>query len=110
MGDGTVATGAAALLRRLVGGEVLRVAGAIVAAAVLSSLAPPSKALAAISSSTKRVGPGPITTTLEKGGYRIDVRVAPNKAVVPNDFSLHITRGGQPVRDADVLARFTMLD
>ena len=82
----------------------------MLAAAVLSSLAPPSKALAAISGSTKRVGPGAVTSTVEKAGYRMDVRVSPNKAAVPNDFSVHITRDGQPVRGADVLARFTMLD
>jgi copper transport protein len=108
--DGSAAAGAAALLRRLVGGEVVLVGGAVLAAAVLSSLAPPSKALAAISGSTQRVGPGPVTSTVEKAGYRVDVRVAPNKAAVPNDFSVHITRNGQPVRGADVLARFTMLD
>jgi copper transport protein len=29
---------------------------------------------------------------------------------VPNDFSVAISRDGSPVRDAEVTARFTMLD
>jgi copper transport protein len=38
------------------------------------------------------------------------VRVAPNRAAVPNAFSLALTRGGKPVRGADVVTRFDMLD
>src|SRR5262249_54335146 len=102
--DGAVATGAARLLRQLVSGE------AVLAAAVLSALPPPSKALASISGSTKRVGPGPVVTSVLQNGYRLDVRVAPNRAAVPNDFSVHVTRDGQPVRGADVVLQFNMLD
>ena len=47
---------AASLLRRLVAGESLLVAGAVLAAAVLSSLAPPSKALASVGGAKAHVG------------------------------------------------------
>ena len=91
-------TGAASLLRRLVSGEILLVAGAVVAAAVLSSLPPPAKALAAVGGATARVGPGPVKEVLTKNGYRIELRVAPNRAAAPNTFSIRIAKDGQPVR------------
>ena len=102
--------GAAVLLRRLVSGETLLVAAAVVAAAVLSSLPPPAKALAAASSAIARVGPGPVTEVVNKNGYRIEIRVAPNRAAAPNTFSIGVTKGGQPVRRASVIAGFAMLD
>jgi len=36
--------------------------------------------------------------------------VTPNRAAVPNDFEVRLSRGGKPVRDAVVSATFTMLD
>jgi copper transport protein len=105
-----VGEGAARLLRRLVAGETLLVAGAIFAAAVLSSLPPPSKALAAVGGASAHVGPGRVTTVVHKNGYTLAFDVAPNKAAVPNTFQVHITRGGQPVRGAEVVTSFLMLD
>jgi copper transport protein len=102
--------GAASLLRRLVAGETLLVVSAVVAAAVLSSLPPPAKALARVGGASARVGPGRVVEVVKKNGYRIDVRVAPNRAAVPNTFSLRITRRGLAVRGAEVVAGFTMLD
>ena len=102
--------GAAVLLRRLVAGEVLLVVSAVVAAAVLSSLPPPAKALASVGGAVARVGPGPVLETVNKNGYRLQLRVNPNRAAVPNSFSLQITRGGKPVRGAEVVSGFTMLD
>lgn len=102
--------GAAVLLRRLVGGEVLLVVSAVAAAAVLSSLPPPAKALAKVGGAVARVGPGPVLETVNKNGYRLELRVSPNRAAVPNSFSLRITRGGSPVRGAEVVSGFTMLD
>ena len=84
--------GAAALLRRLVAGEVLLVAGAIAGAAVLTSLAPPPKALASAGAAAARVGPGPVSEVVERNGYRLEFRVRPNRAAVPNDFGVRITR------------------
>jgi copper transport protein len=100
----------ARLLRRLVGGEALLVTGAVLAAAVLSSLPPPSKALASVGSARAHVGPGAVSEVINQNGYRLAVRVAPNKAAVPNSFQVAITRGGKPVRNADVTLDFTMLD
>jgi copper transport protein len=79
-------------------------------AGILSSLPPPPKALASIGSVTAHVGPGPVTSVVTHGDYRLAVRVIPNKAAVPNMVSVAITRGGQPVRGADVTMTFTMLD
>jgi copper transport protein len=102
--------GAALLLRRLVQGEILFVAGALFAAAVLTSLAPPASALARVKNIAARVGPGPVSTALSKGPYRVHVSVAPNRAAVNNSFTVRLTRSGQPVQGAQVLSRFDMLD
>ena len=102
--------GHARLLRGVVGGEAILVAAVIFAAAVLSSLAPPSKALASLGNVTAHTGPGPVASVVDANGYRLAFRVVPNKAAVPNAFSVRITRGGKPVRGADVTATFTMLD
>jgi copper transport protein len=98
------------MLRALVSLEVAIVAAVIFAAGVLSSLAPPSKALASIGKSSVRVGPGPITKVVNRQGYRLEFRVSPNRAAVPNAFTLKITKNGAPVRNADVTTTFTMLD
>jgi copper transport protein len=102
--------GAAVLLRRVVTGEVLLVVSAVVAAAVLTSLPPPAKALASVGGASARVGPGPVTEVVNKNGYRLEFRVLPNRAAVPNTFSVRITRDGKPVRGASVITTFTMLD
>ncbi len=102
--------GAAVLLRRLVSAETLLVSAAVVAAAVLSSLPPPAKALAEAGSAIARVGPGPVTEVVNKNGYRIEIRVTPNRAAAPNAFSIQLTKDGKPVRHASVIAGFAMLD
>ncbi|MGB2952360.1 MAG: copper resistance protein CopC [Gaiellaceae bacterium] len=101
---------AAILLRRLISGETVLIAGAVCAAAVLSSLAPPSKALASVGHASAHVGPGKVVQVVDQNGYRLEVLVDPNKAAVPNDFGIKITRGGKPVRGADVTTNFAMLD
>jgi copper transport protein len=105
-----VGPGAALLLRRLVQGEVLFVAGALFAAAVLTSLAPPASALARVKDISARVGPGPVSEVVSKGPYRVRVQVTPNRAAIPNRFSVTVTKNGQPVRGAQVVSRFDMLD
>jgi copper transport protein len=82
----------AGLLRRLLGGEVVVVAGVVFAAAVLTSLAPPAKAVADLGKPSARVGPGAVAKTLDKGGYRVALRVDPNRAAVPNRFEVTLTR------------------
>lgn len=105
-----LAPAAAVLLRRLVAAEAVLVAAAVLAAAVLSSLAPPAKALAKASGAVARVGPGPVRHVATKDGYRVELLVEPNRAAVPNDFTLRVTRGGKPVRGADVTTNVAMLD
>jgi len=104
------ARNAASLLRGLVTAEVVLVAGAIFAAAVLTSLIPPPKALAEIGSASKHVGPGAVVETVEHGPYRLTFRIDPNRAAVPNSFSVAIAKNGKPVHGADVTTTFTMLD
>jgi copper transport protein len=101
---------ATALLRRLVSVEAVIVAAVIVAAAVLSSLPPPSKALAALGAVSAHVGPGPVTSVVERNGYTLKVGVTPNRAAQQNEFELALTRGGRPVTGANVTATFAMLD
>jgi copper transport protein len=98
------------LLRRLVQGEIAFVASALFAAGVLASLPPPSSALARLQDIAARVGPGPVTTVIAKAPYRVRVQVTPNRAAVENAFSVSLTRGGAPVRGAEVITRFDMLD
>jgi copper transport protein len=104
--DGRDASG---LLLRLVAGESALLVGAVAAAAVLTSLAPPPKALAGLKPAA-HVGPGAFQRTLTTDGYRLALAVTPNRAAVPNEFTLRVERGDAPVRGADVTATFTMLD
>jgi copper transport protein len=105
-----VGPAAAVLMRRLVRAEVVLLSGAVAAAAVLSSLPPPPRALASLGQVSAHTGPGPVARMVEHGSYRLELRVSPNRAAVPNDFAVSITRDGTPVRGAEVVATFTMLD
>ena len=98
------------LLRRLVQGEIVFVVAALFAAAVLSSLAPPSSALANVQNVAAHVGPGPVSATVARSPYKVRVRVTPNRAAVPNAFSLELTRNGKAVPGAEVITKFDMLD
>jgi copper transport protein len=100
---------AARLLRRAIGGEAVLVAAAVLAAAVLSSLAPPPAALAAESSKLATVGPGRVSTVVRTDGYALQVLVSPNKVGVTDLFGLRVTKGGKPVRGAEVRLSFGML-
>lgn len=101
---------AAPLLHRLVGFEVAVVAAIVLAAAALSSLPPPSKALAAVGGASARVGPAPVSRTVTKNGYTFAFQITPNKAAVPNEFSVRVTRDEVPVRGAEIVLTFAMLD
>jgi copper transport protein len=98
------------LLRRLIAGETIFLWGAVFAAAVLTSLAPPSKALAKIGQASARVGPGPVAEKVTKNGYQVSVQISPNRAGMPDTFTVRVTRNGRPVRGATVVTRFDMLD
>jgi copper transport protein len=101
---------AARLLRTLVSGEVAVVIAAVFAAAMLSSLAPPPPAFALANSAIASVGPGRVAQTLHHAGYDLHLVVSPNQAAAPDSFALRITKGGQPVRDADVVLSFNHLE
>jgi copper transport protein len=101
---------AARVLRRLVACEAVLVAGAVFAAAVLSSLAPPPPAFAEEGQALARVGPGSVAASVKQDGYVLRVLVAPNKAVAPNSFALELTRNGRPVTGANITLTFAMLD
>jgi len=101
---------AARLLRRLVSGEVAIVVAVVFAAAVLSSLPPPPPAFALENSAIAKVGPGRVVETVRHAGYVLQVLVSPNKAAAPDSFALRITKGGQPVRGANVTLLFNHLE
>jgi copper transport protein len=101
---------AAGLLRTLISGEVVVVAGAVFVAAVLSSLAPPPPAFALENSAIAKVGPGRVAQTVARSGYELQVLVSPNKAAAPDSFALRITKGGAPVRGASVTLTFNHLE
>ncbi len=100
----------AVLLRRVVSGETLLVLGALFAAAVLSSLAPPPPALAEEGSALATVGPGSVERSVSQDGYSLRVLITPNHAAAPNRFAVAISRNGVPLRGAEVTLTFAMLD
>jgi copper transport protein len=100
----------AKLLSRLVSSEIVIVAAIICAAAVLSSLPPPAKALGQLGEVAAHVGPGPVTSSVQRNGYDLQFHVTPNRAAQDNRFALTIKRNGQPVTGAGVTAKFAMLD
>jgi copper transport protein len=103
-------TPAAALLRKLVSGEVVVVVGIVFAAALLSSLAPPPPAFALEGSALATVGPGTVARTVQRAGYELQVLVSPNRAAAPDAFALRLTKNGQPVRGANVTLTFNHLE
>jgi copper transport protein len=108
--DQVLGAGAAGLLRRLVLGESALLVGAIAAAAILTSLAPPSDALAKLGKTDAHVGPGAVAATFIRSGVRIQVGVQPNRAAIDNAFAVRLQRAGKPVRHAQVTAELDMLD
>ncbi len=82
----------------------------MLAAAVLSSLAPPPAALAETGSNLATVGPGRVAAVVHTDGYTLQVLVDPNTVGVVDSFGLRITRGGAPVRGANVTLAFNMLE
>jgi copper transport protein len=97
-------------LRGLVSGEALVVSGAVFVAALLSSLAPPPPSFALANSAIARVGPGRVAQTVNRGGYRLQVLVSPNKAATPDSFALRITKNGQVISGANVTLTFNHLE
>ena len=108
--DQALGAGAARLLYRLVVAEGALLSGAVAAAAILTSIAPPSSALARAGNTDGKVGPGTVARTFTRSGVRIELGIEPNRAAIDNAFVLHLQRGGRAVSDARVTAELDMLD
>ena len=72
LGDGAAGCCAASSL-----GEAALLAGAVAAAAILTSIAPPSSALARAGKADGKVGPGVVARTFTRGGVRIQLGIEP---------------------------------
>ena len=94
-GEPGAGTSAAGLLRILVSGEVLLVAGAIFGAALLTSLAPPPKALAGLGAINANVGKGGSATVEEER-----LRAALPLLAQPGGGAEHVRRQGHEERQA----------
>jgi predicted metal-binding membrane protein len=68
------------------------------------------EAAAASAGGVERAGPGPVQSVVVRRGYRIELRLRPNRPGVPNELAVLLTRAGVAVREAEVAASFTMLD
>jgi copper transport protein len=79
-------------------------------AAILTSIAPPAKALAKLGKTDAHVGPGAVAQTFTRNGVRVQVGINPNRAAIDNAFALRLQRAGKPVRNAQVTAQLDMLD
>jgi copper transport protein len=95
---------------RFVGGEVVLIAGAVFAAAIVTSLAPPAKAIAEIGKPVAEVGPGPVSKTVKRNGYELTFGIAPNRAATQNQVEVVVRKDGKPVTGAAVTETFAMLD
>lgn len=73
-----------------------------IAAAVLALLAPSTAAAGA--------GSHPFATRLAVHGYRLELRVAPNRATVSANATLVLTKQGHAVNGARVRLTYVMLD
>jgi copper transport protein len=95
---------------RPITGEVVLLGGAVFAAAILTSLAPPARAVAEIGKPVATVGPGPVAQTIEHNGYTLRFGVTPNQAAANNRFAVSLRRDGRPIPGASLTASFAMLD
>jgi hypothetical protein len=59
---------------------------------------------------TVQVGPGPVRTELRAGSYRLELRLAPNRASRRGVVAVTLVKGGRPVENARVRLTVTMLD
>lgn len=107
---GDVRAGAARTLRQAVTAEMVAIAGIVAAAAILTSVAPPARALADTGRVDARVGPGTVDRTITAGPYRLRLAISPNRAAVENTIAIQVERDGRPLEGARVDASLTMLE
>ena len=94
--------------RVAVAAVALVLAGTLLVSVVAANVARPANT--AQREVSARVGPGPVVQTVEEEGYRVELRVDPNRAGVENRFELRITKDETPVTGADVNVAFSMLE
>jgi hypothetical protein len=63
-----------------------------------------------VASAQIAVGPGRVVKVIRRRGYRVVLRLAPNRIGASNRASVTLTRNGRAVRGATVTARVKMLD
>jgi hypothetical protein len=87
-------------------------AGAIAAAAgAFGSNSPASPPSFTRPNLVARVGPGRVATSLRAHGYRLELRLSPNRAsAVRGRMSVTLSQNGEPVSGARIRLTFTMLD
>ena len=103
-------TPAARLLRGLVSGETVIVAGIVFARRSCRASRRRRRRSRLQNSALAKVGPGRVARTVSRAGYELQVLVSPNKAAAPDSFALRITKDGQPVRGANVTLAFNHLE
>jgi hypothetical protein len=67
------------------------------------------QAPAAVPAATIEVGPGVVRHAVVRGGYRVAVHVAPNRATKPNRVVVTVSQDGVPVSGASVRLSASML-
>jgi predicted metal-binding membrane protein len=97
------------------GAASARVAGVALLAAAVVQLAHPSWLPAAVGgprsfASRIALGPGSATRVVHRNGYRLELRLEPNRALRPGVVRLELSKDGRAVSGARVRATFTMLD
>ena len=93
-------------------GETLLVVGAIFAAGIMSSVAPPPDSLAQVGAATAEVGPAPVRETVTEGEYELEfVDRRRNRPRSPTPSRCWSSATANPVRGRrGDRARFSMLD
>ena len=59
---------------------------------------------------TQDVGPGPVRTVLRAYGYRLELRITPNRVSTSGLMSVELSKAGHPVNGAHVAVTFTSLN
>jgi hypothetical protein len=102
---------------RLRAGVAVAVAGLVGASSVAAATGLTTQTAAAAAAPTRLIavvdrmlGPGPIVTTAELGGYQIVFRDAVNRATRPGSLSVSLRHQGRPPHEAQVMVTYHSLD
>jgi len=83
--------------------------GSTAATITVGDVAPAASAPAALPVATVEVGPGPVHQVVRRAGYRLTIRVSPNRATSPNRVVVGVSQDGMPVTGARVTLSAAML-